>query len=626
MIIYNKNNPNSTNNLACQRFDVGYGNLPTPTNPEGCPAWLNSGITFPLGKIMTTEKDVADTKYKEDYYGVKNTDAGATIQEVNTTSTPSKVILNDERNGVSEIDIRSHSFASALVPYNFQNKASVAFVNPLDNKIYAGETATFGINSIKTEPIYNKTTDGTYATVSPHTKIKTFYYVSGGNDSKEIVIGENADVCTSVSALSGKCQIYISGNPEFTINSENNLNGSSNISAQNQKFSSKTVNVWDTDAGNYFCVAIGIWPASSNSTDMEGYGDRNWRINSTCQKIYKKPTFQVRGGSIYANGGISANVGVKNNLENIQSYSSTGGTKHYFNSWAEYGIIANGLVSNVASGNSGGYSSNVGGSLSFIPGGSTNGDMCLRSPLTIANKKCMPSSVELGGAGVPISQVTKEQVDRTYISQAKTAKKIDNSRAAVIDLSNSANYVTINGVRYTYLAGSNKINLIAASQELPVGVTHVVYSEGALVICCTGDMPNMAYKRNLRYSSAAYTDASDVPQYIIAADKDINLDWSTDRVDAWLITSGKVNTCTGFNGTVQETDNAACNHQLTINGLVIANEIIMNRTYGANTGANSGVPAEIVNFTPATFMYSMSGESETPSLYTSYTKELAPRL
>ncbi|MBQ3475916.1 hypothetical protein IJH26_00160, partial [Candidatus Saccharibacteria bacterium] len=70
--------------------------------------------------------------------------------------------------------------------------------------------------------------------------------------------------------------------------------------------------------------------------------------------------------------------------------------------------------------------------------------------------------------------------------------------------------------------------------------------------------------------------------------------------------------------------------QLRINGAIIAKRLIANRTYGAGTGANSGDPAEIINFDPSLYLWGMKSSDETSlnksnNIDTVYIRELAPR-
>ena len=89
-----------------------------------------------------------------------------------------------------------------------------------------------------------------------------------------------------------------------------------------------------------------------------------------------------------------------------------------------------------------------------------------------------------------------------------------------------------------------------------------------------------------------------------------------------LIAENEVKTCDSDN------INAERNSiQLQINGAIIANSIDANRTYGAATGANSIIPAEIVNYDATLYLWGANRASvaESGSLSTVYIHEIAPR-
>ena len=119
-----------------------------------------------------------------------------------------------------------------------------------------------------------------------------------------------------------------------------------------------------------------------------------------------------------------------------------------------------------------------------------------------------------------------------------------------------------------------------------------------------------------------------MPQYVIYAEKNINIECNVKRVDAILVagkdlnSNGKVNTCSDADSSYNDEDRS---NQLTINGTIIANKLTLGRTYGAGPGDASGIPAEIINVTPATFYWTTGEANTTPSLQVTFQRELAPR-
>ena len=67
--------------------------------------------------------------------------------------------------------------------------------------------------------------------------------------------------------------------------------------------------------------------------------------------------------------------------------------------------------------------------------------------------------------------------------------------------------------------------------------------------------------------------------------------------------------------------------QLMINGSVISNTLTLGRTYGAATGKNSVVPAEIINYDTSLYLWANNQSSAKTSgkLAETYINELAPR-
>jgi hypothetical protein len=126
-----------------------------------------------------------------------------------------------------------------------------------------------------------------------------------------------------------------------------------------------------------------------------------------------------------------------------------------------------------------------------------------------------------------------------------------------------------------------------------------------------------------------------MPKLVIYSKKNIYIECGVSRIDALIIADDTVVTCNNFEGDL--TDNNVKKHindsqnsnQLLVNGAIIAKRLIANRTYGAATGANSIVPAEIVNFDPTLYQFggsAVADDDTTGRLDVSYMQELPPRL
>jgi hypothetical protein len=64
---------------------------------------------------------------------------------------------------------------------------------------------------------------------------------------------------------------------------------------------------------------------------------------------------------------------------------------------------------------------------------------------------------------------------------------------------------------------------------------------------------------------------------------------------------------------------------LTVNGPVIANRLLMYRTYGAEAGQRSGDPAEVFNLRPDAYLWASGQQSGSGKIRTVQTTELPPR-
>lgn len=112
---------------------------------------------------------------------------------------------------------------------------------------------------------------------------------------------------------------------------------------------------------------------------------------------------------------------------------------------------------------------------------------------------------------------------------------------------------------------------------------------------------------------------------MIYAEGDIAIECEVGEIDALLIAEGTVKTC-GNSDNVNSRKNS---NQLKIFGAVLANKLEANRTYGAATGANSVVPAEIINFDPSLYLWNKAAEdydeTVTGGLEAVTVVEVAPR-
>lgn len=490
------------------------------------------------------------------------------------------------------------------VPYNFTNSAAV---NISSSVLYAGETATIASSTVTVHTRYNSETQGDYATQVDDAQTKLVGYLSSSSTGTAKAGYGSSNICAALPYKDNSCDElnYYSG---LTFNSSANMRGSTDSLG----FSGQTYNVYDAKAGDYYCVVVAVYPYTSGSdTNLNSSGSNNWYISApSCKVIAKRPSFQVWGGSVYSEKSIKTSSAAKNNIRSVYSYTTTGKRNTtIYGSWVEQAVLANGFVSGLGSGA-------AMGDLTKAPwSGSKEGaspNYCTyRVPLSIANysstasQLICPSYQQVGSA-----ELANAAVDRNALMSYWWVLSADAYSASTIDL--ASDYIetrSLQGNQIRYTQSSGNITLVAAT--IPKGATHLVEANGDVRI-----------NGNIAYQSANYTTAGEIPKLLIYSTGDITIDCGVDRVDAIIVAEGRVSSC-------DSTDvNAAANsRQLTINGMIIADSLVLNRTYGAATSVNSSVPAEIINYDTSAIIWGkgMADANDFETLTTVYQHELAPR-
>ena len=465
-------------------------------------------------------------------------------------------------------------------PYNFTNTTNLNedFLDE-DNALvaYAGEEKSVTLD-INVGQRTNSVTDGTYATIVRNAKWRL----------KVCYTADTGPICS-----------YTNPNEDGAtgaLNETGNLNGATDT--KKIKF-----NVPDLPAGSSITIQTEVYPKDSyndtnlNTSVYDPNDPNSWATSSVYTlTIAKKPSLQVWGGNIYTSSEINTATAIKKHLNGYNEYSIEGdydGKRYVFGSWGELGLIASGSVSGFSSGAALGYASQL--SSNSEPGGGTKSDICLRSPLTFANFPCNSQFYQNTVGKLGNSNVTNNASDQRTMIKNKMA----NSEEETVKED-----ITLDG-----------------EVVIKKGETKVYYTT-----------KNVNIKKNLVYENAdsgGYETLEDMPKLVIYAEGNINISCDVDRIDGLLIAEGEVNTCAGSDGTSPDVNSSERSNQLTVNGAIVAKKLLANRTYGAATGANSIIPAEIINFDPTLYLFGNSGSGENKSnsvnFDVTYTKELAPR-
>lgn len=491
------------------------------------------------------------------------------------------------------------------VPYNFRNTATV---NIRDSLVYAGETMTIGSATVTVGGKQNDKTKGFYATRVDGAQTKLVGYLSSSSTGTAKDNYGNSNICSALPVKNGNCN-ELNSYTGMTLNSGGVIGFTSSLG-----FAGQSYNVYDAKAGDYYCVVAAVYPSTSGAdTNLGAYGDRNWYISApSCRVIAKKPSFQVWGGSVYSEKSVKTSVAEKNNLTGIYGYStSSKSSTTVFGSWVEQAVISNGLVSGLASGA-------ATGELAVAPwSGSKEGagvSYCTyRVPLSIANfstigEQICPNYQQTGNAG--LSNVA---IDRDALMNYWGIMGVSYVEKASINLAKDfveTKSIQGNLLRYTEPVGSiSQISLSAAT--IPKGITHIVWTSG-----------NVRIDGNIVYENTTYRAQKEIPKLLIYAKGNIVISCNVDRVDAIIVAEGQVKTCDS-----DSVNSRANSRQLTINGMIVTDSLVLNRTYGAKEGSGSGIPAEIINYDTSAIVWgnNMAEANDFETLTTVYQHEIAPR-
>ena len=632
--------------------------LGTNNYPQNFGGWKNG---YNIQRIYNDSKinksgTIGDTtkleiKPDDNKIGISEDDVGKEFKEIATTNDTYKTVpkgvsftqTTADENGYvksrATIDFTTISKdAKVWVPYNFTTDVQIENHGLGEDEpevLYAGEEKpniqfnTY-INPKKNALTTNGTDDQAYATKAKDVLQKLVVYNVASLDEKKeggvMVGGRTADLCSG----------YFGEPDNETSCGHRDIEDSNSFMPKGKNEFSTSFMVQDLPAGSLVCVAMAVFPADSgldSNWDNLNYSG-SWRVSgSKCFKVAKRPSIQVWGGNTYSAGDIKTGLSVKRNLAGYTGYNAGAAQGTYvFGSWNELGIISGGSMSGFASGASLGYAFDNNGTLDPNPfgvnapnadknnhGGSDKGDICKLSILTFANS-CENGVASGGGDGLDVVENIDNNKDALKNAAEYLLDDVEGGKELVEgDLTLGAiDTVSANDGKVLYKAtGTITTNEITMSR----GVAKVISAS------------NVVINKNIMVADEIYNTFEDVPKLVIYANNDIKINCGVTRIDAVLVAEKKVVTCNNLDGDdevvkINDEENA---HQLVVNGAVISGRLIANRTYGAATGANSIVPAEIINFDPTLYLWNTNKNEDEESkkiesgLEATYTRELAPR-
>jgi len=332
-------------------------------------------------------------------------------------------------------------------------------------------------------------------------------------------------------------------------------------------------NVQDLSAGSRICFILSVYPRAN----VNGAVDSNWAHSTPkCLLIGARPKIQIWGGDLMVGGLVTTSNSVKN----------IGGIDRTFGSWAEYGILATGIIKGMASGSA------------FAGPGLTDSRVCKYSTLSFTNT---------------VSSVTGCE-DTNNIGGYVSTRSLPDVAASFPIISTTPNVAAnLSGLPSGTYTASGNVSLSGGNIEKG---QYVVINAPSATITIAGD---------INYTNGTLQKLSDIPQVIIIANK-IVINGDVTNVDAWLIAknssnSGEIYTCDILGDTVDK-----CNQPLVVNGPVMTNKLYLRRTGGSGAGAASGDPAEVFNLRPDAYLWAFSRAATNGRIRTVYTTELPPRL
>ena len=350
-------------------------------------------------------------------------------------------------------------------------------------------------------------------------------------------------------------------------------------------------------------------------------GNVNRASSVVCAVVGKTPLVQVHGGDIRVgrhftdddtNQGDGAGVYTsKFKISQDQAIVPNGRT---FGSWVEYGVLAPGPIEKIAS--LSGYAGENGGYDDPVVNGACDTNT---NRLTFANKVTdADHSTECGYYKGDIGAIPD-------VVSALTSGAVIAPASYTVPLGiNSASPDSSVG---RYENTTDGFNFEMTDSTLEKGKTYVVYvPRGTVTIA-----------GNITYANPAerYEYVRDIPQLIIIA-RDINIRESVTQINAWLVAAGegedggKLDTCTGF---TPPFSSKVCNQLLTINGPIMARDLNLWRTKVQEEScrieviedcANTGDPAEIMNLSGSSILWTQGYNENSARARTTSTIELPP--
>lgn len=295
-----------------------------------------------------------------------------------------------------------------------------------------------------------------------------------------------------------------------------------------------------------------------------------------CVEVGKKPKVQVWGGDVNVGGSVQTSL-----MQPHYRELPLSDDKKKYGSWAEYGILLKqGTI------------------------------------VTDNQKNGTASASQLNGDDLDVNSRWWKLVFANDPGRGNFMSNRQDDGETGIDTSIKTFYDQFNNLEAT----GSSFNGLGDSDGVFEGITAVGGDVGAgKSIILKGDTINIT--SNIVYPSS-YKTVADIPQVVIVANN-INIAGNVDRVDAWLLASNSINTCSDV-APKAKLNLDTCKNRLIINGPVVTDKIYLGRTFGSTEGT-SEQPAEIFNYRADASIWSRKFATGTGKITTVHVSEAAPR-
>ena len=338
-----------------------------------------------------------------------------------------------------------------------------------------------------------------------------------------------------------------------------------------------TYSTQPSDVGKRICEYVEFSPKAYNDSNVG-------QSSPYCVLVGARPLVHILGNDARVGSGFGAG--------NVNSLIKTS-VSSYSGSAVEYAAIAPSLITQFGS-NSAGFNGNDpnGSLLSFANSANApcgGGSGCFTTPASLGS---LPNLTTIPNLGASLSSQTWDGLIVCNVGGA------------------SFNISSISSLQ-CQKQGGGTFTMIGASYDLD-------NFKGSVAIKTTG---TVTMDHRVKYSQGALQKDSEIPQLIVYAGN-IDVSPAVTGIDAWLVTTGKLDTCGGV-GDASLRLGDACSEQLTINGPIIASRLALKRTTYKTSAPKE--PAEQIHLRGDTYIWANRISQLNGSWKTTYVTELPPR-